>query len=76
MTAPVFLPLRYFDRLRAHDWSYECSDDPGVYRRGAEEGRALRSIAEADPLARRMYDAWHAFIFGDRENEPTWEEFA
>ena len=26
----------WHDRLKGHDWTYNMSDDPGVYRRGKE----------------------------------------
>lgn len=31
----------YVNLLRTHDWAYEWSDDPGVYRRGANERNEL-----------------------------------
>ena len=34
----------YIQLLRTHDWSYEWSDDPGVFRRGSQERQALNQM--------------------------------
>ena len=34
----------YINLLRSHDWSYEWSDDPAVFKRGSEERQALRQM--------------------------------
>jgi len=34
----------YIQLLRSHDWSYEWSDDPGVFRRGSQERQALNQM--------------------------------
>ena len=34
----------YINLLMTHDWSYEWSDDPGVFKRGSNERQALRQM--------------------------------
>ena len=34
----------FIQLLRTHDWSYEWSDDPGVFRRGSQERQALNQM--------------------------------
>ena len=34
----------YIQLLRTHDWSYEWSDDPGVFRRGSQQRQALNQM--------------------------------
>ena len=34
----------YIQLLRTHDWSYEWSDDPRVFRRGSQERQALNQM--------------------------------
>ena len=36
----------YIQALRRHDWYYEWSDDPGVYRRGSAERDTLRRLRD------------------------------
>ncbi len=34
----------YINLLITHDWSYEWSDDPGVFRRGSQERQVLNQM--------------------------------
>ena len=34
----------YINLLMTHDWSYEWSDDPHVFKRGSNERQALRQM--------------------------------
>jgi len=34
----------YINLLRSHDWSYEWSDDPAVFKRGSQERQVLRQM--------------------------------
>lgn len=47
----------YIQLLMTHDWSYEWSDDPSVYKRGSNERQALRQMqTQVD----ENYDLWNS----------------
>ena len=35
----------YYERLSRHDWAYEMSDDPGIFRAGVDERAALHQMS-------------------------------
>lgn len=37
------------DLMRHHDWHYQYSDDPQVYRAGARSARAIEDLAKTLP---------------------------
>ena len=44
--------------LMTHDWSYEWSDDPSVFKRGSNERQALRQMqTQVD----ENYDLWNSY---------------
>lgn len=53
---PAYLNA-YIDRLRAHDWWYERSDDPRTFKAGLAENHKLRREAESEPFLRPLFDA-------------------
>ncbi len=67
---------KYWTACRLHDWLYMMSDDPEVYRNGAESEADLARIAAKSPAHMEMYEAWreHAFGAGARPAEPKLEE--
>lgn len=54
--APAYLNA-YIDRLKAHDWHYEQSDDPRVFKAGLAAEQKLRREAESEPFLRPLFDA-------------------
>ena len=57
----------YWDALRAHDWNYDFSDDPGVWRAGAAEGEWLLGVANLSPEHKALYLAF--------KNAPSWRDY-
>lgn len=47
----------FYARLERHDWWYEMSDDPKVFRAGQAERDALRVIAITGPEHQDLYEA-------------------
>ena len=48
----------YINLLMTHDWSYEWSDDPRVFKRGSNERQALRQMqTQVD----ENYDLWNSY---------------
>ena len=47
----------YAARLQTHDWYYEMSDDPGVYKRGSAEQRWLEEQARRSDDHREAFEA-------------------
>ncbi len=47
----------YAVRLQTHDWTYMMSDDPGVYKRGADEQRWLEEQARRSDDHREAFEA-------------------
>lgn len=63
----------FWDRLSRHDWTHMMSDDPGVYRRGADAEGALKAEAKRlGPVGEVLYEAWHAHVWkgGERPDRP------
>jgi hypothetical protein len=55
---------QFFNACALHDWHYNYSDDPGVYRRGADADTALRSQADGDPDLKAVWDRWAEYTSG------------
>lgn len=53
----------YIERLKAHDWWYERSDDPRTWKAGLANAQKLSREAAADPLLGELHD-FAAMIFG------------
>jgi len=47
----------YAARLQTHDWYYEMSDDPGVYKRGSAEQRWLEEQVRRSDDHRELFEA-------------------
>ena len=50
----------FFDLLKAHDWTYERSDDPMMFERGSRQERVIRNamydnINQGDKSFDKMY---------------------
>lgn len=58
MTAldPAYLQS-YIDRLNAHDWHYEKTDDARVWKAGQAAQEKLRREASTDPVLFELYHA-------------------
>jgi len=53
-----FTVEEYRKALQSHDWFYDCSEDPSVFRRGAEQRSALYAMQyQLD----RDYKIWNEF---------------
>jgi len=51
----------YIDRLKAHDWFYQHSDDSRVFKAGQASEHKLLREAESSALLRDLYAAAKAF---------------
>lgn len=58
MTAETTSPAAYWDALNRHDWFYDYSDDPGVWRRGADEHRRLSGLAGSSEAHQALWDGF------------------
>lgn len=67
---------KYWTMCRLHDWYYKYSDDPSVFREGAESEADLLRLAWDKPDLTAMYEAWadHVFGSGPKPKEPQMEE--
>ena len=67
---------KFWTMCRIHDWHYEMSDDPEIYRMGAEADEQLSAIAASDPKLREIHDAWFQYHHnaGARPAEPKLED--
>lgn len=65
-------PRKYWTMCRMHDWLYEYSDDPGVYREGKDSLDELLTLRDKTPEHRAVYDGWYAYYFeaGPKPEEP------
>jgi 6-phosphogluconate dehydrogenase (decarboxylating) len=64
----------YLSLLKKHDWTYDYSDDPDVWRRGTAEREFLTSF-HSDPLYKEMYNDYQKFVFHFGEKEEPKEEW-
>lgn len=80
---PAYLNA-YIDRLKAHDWFFERSDDSRVFKAGLAAEQKLRREAESDPLLRELFEV-AAYIRGTLRQDArpghwqcwlTFDEFA
>jgi predicted hydrolase (HD superfamily) len=67
---------KYWTQCRLHDWHYEMSDDPEVYRNGKDSEDYLLSIAHEDPAIAEVFLQWQAYHYysGPRPAEPKMED--
>jgi len=69
-------PRKFWTMCRLHDWWYMMSDDPGVYREGAESEADIMREAWGNPALTAIYEAWkdHVFGAGAKPVEPKMED--
>lgn len=60
----------YYARLSRHDWWYSYSDDPGVYRRGADERAELERIGHRSAEHANLFRAFASWKFGTADKPP------
>lgn len=67
---------KYWTQCRLHDWFYMMSDDPGVFRDGAESEALLLNLAFKNPDLTSIYEAWCDFHYGSgpKPAEPKLED--
>jgi hypothetical protein len=67
----------YYKRLQAHDWTYEDSDDQGVYRKGRTERRILLSIANESQEHQDLFRKYLIYKIsgGPKPQEPMEKTF-
>ena len=56
----------FYDLLKAHDWTYEYSDDHRHWTRGCDEDNMIRHILDGnsrDPQFRGLYDQYRSWAF-------------
>ena len=65
----------YYDKLRAHDWFYEMSDDYSAYGRGRAQRHELNVLCKDRPDLQLMYDEWlewyNGCYRGEQPDMPT-----
>lgn len=47
--------LKFYQKLKAHDWYYSFSDDSGVWRRGEDSAKEIAELAKMTPGAREIW---------------------
>jgi hypothetical protein len=69
-------PREYWTACRLHDWHYEYSDDPGVFRAGTDNRYRLVKLTSDRPDLAAIFKAWedHAFNSGPVPTEPKLED--
>lgn len=55
----------YWNRLNRHDWTFEFSDDPGVYRAGLAAERELLRLSEQSSEHAALYKAFRKHYLAD-----------
>ena len=45
----------YLKLLKAHDWTYQYSDDHGVWRKGSQAAQNLVNLANNDAKLKSLY---------------------
>ena len=67
---------KYWTLCRLHDWHYMMSDDPEVYRNGADYERMLEEFAKESPEHAEVYEAWrdHHYNCGPVPKEPKMKD--
>lgn len=73
---PVNLPTlnQFWKVLRNHDWTFEYSDDHGVWRRGSAELSNIRSIVnEGGEEYKKLFEAYSEYAWRKDDSivEPT-----
>jgi|TARA_B110001454_G_scaffold68448_1_gene66833 hypothetical protein len=56
----------FYDLLKAHDWSYEYSDDHRYWNKGRNEDGMIQHILQGhsrDPQFRGLYDQYRSWAF-------------
>lgn len=54
--------VEFFDRLSRHDWKYDYTEDPTVYRQGASEHASLREQSQRVPEFKALFEAYQAYV--------------
>lgn len=60
--------------LGSHDWYYDMSEDPTVYRAGRAEGGRLFAASGQSEEHMQMYIAYQKFVWG-KGPEPKREDY-
>ena len=60
----------YWNQLAQHDWFYEYSDDPRMYREGRDNNHRLMEIAKHDQKYTDLYHAYAKYVFGAGPQPP------
>lgn len=56
----------YWDKLNAHDWYYDFSDDHRVWERGTKQEDDLRALANSVEDGKELYEAFHKYMFSGK----------
>lgn len=70
MSVPVKLK-DFYQRLNTFDWTYEMSDDHGVWQRGRAAQGELEAIAKQSPEHKALWDAFTAYCWHNSGIKPT-----
>lgn len=55
--------VEFYNQCSRHDWTFEYSDDHGVYNRGSEQQRKLYQAIGTDKNLQAIYDDWKNYSF-------------
>lgn len=64
----------YLQLLKSHDWYFEMSGDPRVWRKGQSERDRILSIANGSELFERIFKDWMLYRNSKRAM-PTLSEY-
>lgn len=69
------IAAEFYDLCDQHDWTYNFSDDHGVWQRGEAERRRLVALAAENPDFQVILDAWlvwyTALLAGESPEQPS-----
>lgn len=72
----------FFAECESHDWTYNYSDDFGVWSRGDANAKRLRAEAATDATKQEIFDAFREWQFSgpafgnDRAPRPELSNYA
>lgn len=57
--------VKYINKLALHDWFFDYSDDPSVWKRGNASHRQLVEEAAKHPVLAQALEAWEEYVLSD-----------
>jgi len=53
----------FFTLLKAHDWTFERSDDPMMFERGSKQEKVIHRATQDNPTFDKMYRDYMAWAW-------------